>query len=348
MSQSIDWSLPQYHFKCNAAFFICNLGSARNRKQMYKNEFAFMLLIIIILQSLIKTFVKFGLLWNFSASCKEYGNCLRCTIAGTIDHYAFLFGMNITLLMILKINEIIFKNDEKFVKKIKFALLIANIIGIAVNEIFLPFKYAVYALEEDDSVNICLPSLNDDTALNFQILTVYGTPIGFGLHVLFYASFVKNVTELYRLQVNKIKTEQNPKKLKQRSDVLKKLMNPAISHSIIVAAILVSWLCFDIIHRAINPSGIPLESVHQFIMGLCVIMMFPFGDYYFNLFCGCFHRVLIQRWLSIEWFELNKHNASSSLDQYKSSDNQTTLEKSSDKLSTIVESKLYENNHKID
>ena len=304
-SHTIQWSMGGYYFVCcmlifNVIVFTCILSVSKYRTKIYTNKFALLVLIQIILVSFVRAFFMDSFIFNFNDPChSNHENCTRCTISGYIVFYLSSFGIIAMLLMILKTTEINFQPfpalaySNTCIRALKISLLVLFALIFIVKEIVYPLRYQAYELAPDPSIHICIQSLDKETVSNYQKIVLFFTVPFFGSYIVFCTLFVRKAFQLYHYTADRI----SPYKFDEGLQRLKRIMRPTVRHIILVATIAVSLLLLQSVNRSVNPDGIPLSSVDSFVLGYCVICMFPFGLKYFNIFCGCFERCIINHWI---------------------------------------------------
>ena len=304
----ISWSLSGYYFVCcmllfNVIFFSVILSTSKYREEIYtNNKFALVVLIEIILISLVRAFLMDSFLFGFNDACHaDHENCTRCTISGYCVYYLASFGIIAMLLMILKTTENTFQPfpvlaySDSFILKLKILVIVLFATIFIVKETLLPLKYRVYELEADPSIHVCIQSFDKETVSNYQAIVVLFTGPFFGSYTLFCVLFIRKSMQLYKFTARKI----DPHKIDDGLKKLQRIMRPTVRHTLLVVLMAISLFLLTSVNRSLNPDGIPLTSVDSFLLGMAIVMMFPFGIRCFNIFCGCFERCIINRWIDM-------------------------------------------------
>ena len=282
---TMQWSMGGYYFVCsmlmlNVIIFSCILSKSKHRKEIYVNKFALLVLIQIILVSFVRVFFMDSFIFNFNETCSsDHLNCTQCTISGYIVFYLSSFGIIAMLLMILKTTEITFQPfpalaySNTFIRSLKILVLVLFALIFIVKEVIYPLRYRVYELEANRSIHVCIQSTDDETVSNYQKIVLFFSAPFFGSYIVFCGLFVRKAFQLYHYTADRI----DPNKFDEGLSKLKRIMRPTVQHIILVVTIATSLFLLQSINRSLNPDGIPLSSVDSFVLGYCVICMFPFG-----------------------------------------------------------------------
>lgn len=286
-SHYIEWSVSGYWFYIGMSIFnlvlftvlIINMAilPPKYRKYLYQNKCAWVIWIDIIFASITAIFVNFPIIFAFKSQCYEQDiSCTRCTIGGNAEHLLIMVSIVARLFVILKSVEIniqpfeFIAYNQKFITGIKiflwFLLLFLNMVYIVV----LPTPMRVLKLRADSSKQICTESKDDETVENRKFSLGIAGPIVITLHIALCVLFIRKLAVLYR----RIKHQSMSS---DRLEKLRNLIKPITRHTILVVTISVAGMMLILVKQIVDPKGVPLFPVENLVVGLCVIMMFPFG-----------------------------------------------------------------------
>lgn len=315
-------------------------------KSLKANYYAFFVWIDIIIFSLIVVFVNTSLVSEFDPKCYEQDiSCLRCTIGGHIEYSLIICNFIARLFVMLKVLEIniqpfpILAYPKKFIIGIKIFFII---LCIAINvALIIQVPMRVQVRENNHSQQICRDAKDDDTVGKRKKIISIFAPMILISHIVLCILFVKKVSILYKLTKNKLFLSPQENVMIEALKTLNHATKPIIKHSILVITMTLTFLFLNALKQTLDPTGVPLYSVDHLIIGLCVVMMFPFGKSFFRIFCGCIERPITKKWMDLLSDSFKEASRSKSIENDKKIKNNAVAleirETSKIQLSTIHE-----------
>ena len=318
---TIEWSLATYYYVVAISIFnivlftllLISMASLppKYRNALKENRAAVIFWINSIVLAILSVFFNTSIIKDFGSECvNQDRSCKRCTITGHLHHFLIMVSLVCRLFVILRILEIniqqfpILAYPRKLIIGIK---ILFWVLFISVNVSFIGLiPMRVHLLEKDRSVQICTISSDDDTIQDHNKVMGIFAPVFLVSHVILCVLFIRKVAILYQMIKKKLLISPDTiKKTKEGLIMMHNVIKPIIKHTLLVVTITLAHVIV-VIKRVSDPEGFPIYPVEHLIVGLCIVMMFKFGQGYFRFFCHCLERPIIQKWMRLESENINK------------------------------------------
>ena len=311
---TLEWTLSEYYFYVFFSIFNIILFSflllnmsclpLRFKRALMDNKYALLLWISIIIRSTIAIFINTSIVSN---CCQQGIQCSRCSISGSLEQGLAITSFIIRLFVVVKVIEI---NIQPFptlaypsslIITIKAFILVLFTVYQIAYFILLKIDMRVVTLEADKSIQICTQSHDHETIEKFQtyILCTFA-PIFLTCYIFLCLLFLRKVATLYTMTKTKVYSSTETIKPKDGLRKLSNIIRPIIRHSTLAIVGMASPAIFILLMQMVNSKGVPLYPIDDFITGLCVVMMFPFGQKCFHRLCGCVEKPITKKWLKIQ------------------------------------------------